>query len=96
MCCSTRLAANEIDVAVDYSGTLWANRMQRTDVPPREQVLAELSRWLQATHGIRMLGGLGFENAYALAMARSKAQALGIRSIADLARHSAALDCRRL
>ncbi len=85
------LAANEVDVAVDYSGTLLANRMQRNDVPPREAVLGELSRWLMATHGIRMLGGLGFENAYALAMARSKARALGIVSISDLARHSAAL-----
>ena len=46
MCCSMRSPANEIDVAVDYSGTLWANRMQRSDVLPREQVLAELSRWL--------------------------------------------------
>ncbi len=91
------LAANEIDVAVDYSGTIWTNRMQRSDVPPRADALAEMARWLQTTHGIRMLGGLGFENAYALAMARSKAEALGIRSIADLARHSgAALDCRRL
>src|ERR1051326_158048 len=31
-----------------------------------------------------MLGALGFENAYALAMTRVRAQALGIRSIADL------------
>ena len=82
------LASNEIDVAVDYSGTLWANRMQRADVASREAVLAELSRWLATTHGIRMLGGLGFENAYALAMARKKADALGIRTIADLARHA--------
>lgn len=85
------LAANEIDVAVDYSGTIWANRMQRSDVPPRAQALAELSRWLQEKHGIRMLGGLGFENAYALAMSRKKAQALGIRSIADLAAHASQL-----
>ena len=33
-----------------------------------------------------MLGGLGFENAYALAMPRERAEALGISSIADLAR----------
>jgi osmoprotectant transport system permease protein len=82
------LAANEIDVAVDYSGTVWANRMHRSDVLPREQVLSEMSQWLETTHGIRLLGGLGFENAYALAMARKKAQALGIRSIADLAAHA--------
>lgn len=82
------LASNEIDVAVDYSGTLWANRMHRGDVKPRAEVMSELSRWLETTHGIRMLGGLGFENAYALAMSRKKAQALGIRSIADLAAHA--------
>jgi osmoprotectant transport system permease protein len=62
--------------------------MQRSDVPSRETVLGELSRWLQTAHGIRMLGGLGFENAYALAMARKKADALNIRTIADLARHA--------
>jgi osmoprotectant transport system permease protein len=82
------LAANEIDVAVDYSGTLWSNRMQRSDVLPRAEVLKELSGWLESKHGIRMLGGLGFENAYALAMSRKKADSLGIKSIADLARHA--------
>jgi osmoprotectant transport system permease protein len=85
------LAANEVDVAVDYSGTLWANRMHRSDVPPRAELLAELSRWLMTTHGIRMLGSLGFENAYALAITRKKADALGIHSIADLARHAGEL-----
>jgi osmoprotectant transport system permease protein len=38
-----------------------------------------------------MLGSLGFENSYALAMTRKKAAALGIRSIADLARHASQL-----
>jgi osmoprotectant transport system permease protein len=85
------LAANEIDIAVDYSGTLWANRMQRGDALPREQVLKELSAWLESKHSIRLLGGLGFENAYALAMKRQKAEALGIKSLADLSRHAGQL-----
>jgi osmoprotectant transport system permease protein len=85
------LAANNVDVAVDYSGTLWANRMHRTDAPGREAVLKELAAWLEKTHGIRLLGALGFENAYALAMTRRKAAALGIHSIADLAAHAADL-----
>ena len=38
-----------------------------------------------------MLGPLGFENAYALAMTRKKAEALNIRSIADLAGHAGEL-----
>jgi osmoprotectant transport system permease protein len=79
------LVAGDVDAYVDYSGTLWANRMGRTDAPPREAVLGEVARWLNATYRIRILGSLGFENAYALAMARKKAEAHGIRSIADLA-----------
>ena len=39
--------------------------------------------------GSRCFGGLGFENAYALLMPRRRAEQFGIRSIADLARHSA-------
>jgi osmoprotectant transport system permease protein len=82
------LAANEIDVYVDYSGTIWANRMHQTDAPPREQVLAEVKAWLTTHGGITMLGGLGFENAYALAMARKTAERLGIKSVSDLAAHA--------
>jgi osmoprotectant transport system permease protein len=85
------LAANEIDVYVDYSGTIWATQMQRASSRPREEVLREVADWLRERHGIVMLGGLGFENAYGLAMRRQHAQKLGIRTIADLARHSAAL-----
>ncbi len=81
------LVAGDIDVYVEYSGTLWTNQMGRRDVRPREEVLAELEKWL-GERKVRMLGGLGFENAYALAMPRAKAQALGVRSIADLASHA--------
>jgi osmoprotectant transport system permease protein len=76
------LASGEIDVYVDYSGTLWANQMHRTDSKPRDVVLRELSAWLRERN-ITMLGTLGFENAYALLMPRARAQ--GIDSIADLA-----------
>jgi osmoprotectant transport system substrate-binding protein/osmoprotectant transport system permease protein len=85
------LAKNEVDIAVDYSGTLWTNRMQRSDTPSQTQVLSELENWLSTKYNISMLGALGFENAYALAMTRTKAQALGIRSIADLATHAGQL-----
>jgi osmoprotectant transport system permease protein len=78
------LAANDIDVYVDYSGTLWANQLHRNDMLPREKLLAELKAIL-AKQNITLFGELGFENAYALVMPRKRAGALGIRSIADLA-----------
>jgi osmoprotectant transport system permease protein len=85
------LAAGDIDAYVDYSGTIWANVMHRTDIPPRERLLQEMSEWLVRERGVVMLGTLGFENAYALAMRRDRAVELGVRSIADLAEHSRTL-----
>ncbi|HEX6000352.1 MAG TPA: ABC transporter permease/substrate-binding protein [Hyphomicrobiaceae bacterium] len=85
------LASSDIDAYVDYTGTVWANQMGRTDVRPRAEVMREVKSWLKARHGIVTLGGLGFENAYALAMTSAKARQLGIRSIADLAPHAASL-----
>uniref|UniRef100_UPI00398378ED glycine betaine ABC transporter substrate-binding protein n=1 Tax=Phenylobacterium sp. TaxID=1871053 RepID=UPI00398378ED len=85
------LAAGELDVYVDYSGTLWTNVLQRTDNPGRQAVLDQLTAELMRRDGVLVLGSLGFENAYALAMRADRAQALGIASIADLAREAPGL-----
>jgi len=85
------LASGEIDAYVDYSGTIWANHMRRTEIRSRDEVLNELRLWLKRERGIEMLGALGFENAYALAMRRDRAETLGIRTIEDLAARSSQL-----
>jgi len=85
------LKANRIDCYVDYSGTIWANHMKRRDHPGRQSVLRIMSDWLRARYGIVCMGSLGFENAYALAMRRDRAEALGVRTVSDLARHSTTL-----
>jgi osmoprotectant transport system permease protein len=84
------LAANDIDVYVDYSGTLWVNQFHQSDIKPREELLADL-KGILAKQNITLFGELGFENAYALVMPRKRAEALHIRSIADLAPHAATL-----
>jgi len=85
------LAQDEIDVYVDYSGTIWANQLKRDDIQPAATVLAEIAMWLQTKHEISMLGRLGFENAYALAMKRDRANELEITTLADLAGRSSRL-----
>ncbi|MBW2419567.1 MAG: ABC transporter permease/substrate-binding protein [Deltaproteobacteria bacterium] len=82
------LVSDEIDAYVDYSGTIWANHMKRKDAPGAERVLAELEKWLDEEHGVLLLGALGFENAYALAMRRDHANSLGVRDIDELAAHA--------
>lgn len=79
------LASGEIDAYVDYSGTLWANILHRQDNPGRAAVLEGLRTELKDRDGVLLLNALGFENAYALAMRRERAQALGIKTLADLA-----------
>jgi osmoprotectant transport system permease protein len=81
------LKSNDIDVYVDYSGTLWVNQFHHTDIKPRDELLGELKALL-AGQDITLLGELGFANAYALVMPKKRAEALGIHSIADLAAHS--------
>ncbi len=84
------LVSDDIDVYVDYSGTLWANQFHHSDVRPREELLRELKTTL-ARQKVTLLGELGFENAYALVMPRKRADELGIHSIADLASHAGTL-----
>ncbi len=79
------LASGEVDVYIDYSGTLWANVLGHKDNPGRAAVLAGLTKTLKARDGVTVLGAVGFENAYALAMRADRAKALGIASVADLA-----------
>ena len=79
------LAAGDIDVYVDYSGTLWANVMGRQTVGmDRATVLAEVGAFLADAHGIQLAATLGFENAYAVAMRARDAEAMRLARISDL------------
>jgi ABC-type proline/glycine betaine transport system permease subunit/glycine betaine/choline ABC-type transport system substrate-binding protein len=78
------LAADAIDVYVDYSGTLWANEMHRHDTPGRQAMLQQLGAWLDKNDHVELVGPLGFENAYVLAMRTDRARTLHIKTLADL------------
>jgi osmoprotectant transport system permease protein len=86
------LAAGDVDVYVDYSGTIWTNQMKRTDVPSRAAIVSGVGQWASNKHGVTLLGGMGFENAYAFAMRGEDAKARGIKSISDLAAQAPQLD----
>jgi osmoprotectant transport system permease protein len=86
------LRAGDIDAYVDYTGTIWATIMRRdASSVDRDTVLREVGRYLKDEHGIEVVGALGFENAYAMAMRRSHAADLRVRSLTDLARYASRL-----
>ena len=77
-------ANNTVDVYLEYSGTVWANRMSREDNPGREAVMLAVNQFISDEYGVENLARLGFQNLYALAMRRDRAEAMGISSINDL------------
>lgn len=86
------LVTDAVDAYVDYSGTIWSTVMKRTELPrDRAKMVEEIKRYLASEHGVTLVANLGFENSYALAMRRSRAQELQVRSIGDLARVSGKL-----
>ncbi|MDC0886662.1 ABC transporter permease/substrate-binding protein [Altererythrobacter sp.] len=80
------VSTGAIDISVDYTGTLWTNELGRSDNPGREAMYTAIVEWERAQTGTLVLGRLGFENAYALAMKEERARELGVTSIADLTR----------
>ena len=79
------LGAGDIDVYVDYSGTLWTNEMGRKTLGmDRATVLAEVGVFLADRYGIQVAATLGFENAYAIAMRARDAAAMRLTRISDL------------
>ncbi|WP_379548377.1 ABC transporter permease/substrate-binding protein [Qipengyuania sp. DSG2-2] len=79
------VASGSVDVLVDYTGTIWANMMKRTDNPDRDAMLEEITAWESETSGALVLGRMGFENAYGLAVRQDFANARGLETIGDLA-----------
>jgi osmoprotectant transport system permease protein len=81
------VASSSIDISVDYTGTIWTNEMKRTDNPGRDAMYEAIVAWEQENTGVRVLGRLGFENAYAFAMREDRARELGVTSLTDLVAH---------
>jgi osmoprotectant transport system permease protein len=79
------LAAGDLDVYVEYTGTIWATLMKREGpIPPRAEVSAQVAEWLRG-RGVSVACALGFENAYALGMREEDARRLEVAAIGDLA-----------
>ena len=79
------LRAGDVDLYVDYSGTIWATILERDGLArSRASVLQEVREALLEEYGVVVAAAFGFENTYALAMREDLALELGVRSISDL------------
>ncbi len=77
-------ANGAVDAYLEYSGTVWANMMNREDNPGRARVFDEVVEHVETSAGMKVIGAAGFQNLYAFAMRRERAAELGVESIEDL------------
>lgn len=83
------LASGDLDVYVDYSGTLWTTVLKHGEPPgDRDVLLATVTTELEERYGIEVAARLGFENTYCLAIREAEGKRLGIESLSQLAGHS--------
>lgn len=79
------LLDDSVDAYIDYSGTLWLALLKKKGSPAsREQALDAIRQWIDTHTDAVFVGPLGFQNNYALAMRRSDAERMGVRTISDL------------
>jgi len=81
--CYEALARREIDVYPEYSGTLSQAILKH----PGRLSYPDLQRAVQRDTPLELLNSFGFNNTYAIAVQRQRAQQLGVKTIGDLSRH---------
>lgn len=79
------VASGDVDISVDYAGTIWTNEMNRNDRLARQDMLRAIAAWVDQQDGTLLVGPLGFENSYAFAVRPQDARRLGLESLEDLA-----------
>ena len=77
------LLAGSIDLYPDYVGTISQEILKSTKPLSIEEINVLLK-----SHGLGVAIPLGFNNGYALAMQTERADAMGIKTLTDLARHN--------
>lgn len=88
MICWGALRAGEIDLYADYTGTAWATILKEPGkITDPLRAFLRVERRCREEHGVHWLSPFGFDNTYAIAMAESRAEELGVRRISDLKAH---------
>ena len=80
--CYEALSNGEIDLYVEYTGTLSQAILKLDHKATREEINSRIE-----SRGLRLLQPFGFNNTYAMVVKRQQAAALGLSTISDLRRH---------
>ena len=82
--CFEAMKKGEIDMYVDYTGTVYVNILKQKPKADMEAVYAECKASLAEKYDIEVLAQAGFNNTYTLAVSKETAEKYGLETIEDL------------
>jgi len=80
-----------VDVYADYTGTIYGYYLNRSESKDAQEVYDVSARDLMERYDIKMLGKLGFNNSFNIAVRQETAAEFNLRTISDLAEVSHSL-----
>lgn len=84
--CFAAMQTGDIDMYIDYTGTVYADTLRHTPISDIEEVYATAKTELAQQYDIVILDQMSFNNTYTLAVTRDTAAKYGLESMSDLAR----------
>ncbi len=86
MICFTALKEDEIQVMVEYTSSMYAGVLGKTElIRDAEEIERIVSSEYKELHGLTVLPDFGFNNTYALAVRADTAEQYNLKTISDLA-----------
>lgn len=82
------IRSNELDMYVDYTGTILVNIMNNKPVKDVDEVYNIVKKNMNDKYNLSVLNPIGFNNTYTLSMMADVANKYNINSISDLKEHS--------
>jgi len=85
------MGTGDVDVYVEYTGTIYGDVFSLSDSNDAMEVYNTSVSLLAERYDIRMLGKLGFNNSFGLAVRRDTAEQYGLQTYSDLAEVSSSM-----
>ena len=82
--CFEAMKKGEIDMYVDYTGTIYVNLLNRPAKADMEAVYQECKEEMKSQYDIQLLQQANFNNTYTLAVSQETAKKYGLNTIEDL------------
>nr|WP_162990873.1 glycine betaine ABC transporter substrate-binding protein [Maliibacterium massiliense] len=84
--CFSALQQGEIDMYIEYTGTVYVDIMKNEPITDVDKVYEEAKAYLKDEHNIETLPPIGFNNTYVLAVTQQTAEKYNLKTVSDLAK----------